>query len=252
MGRLLDGKVALVTGASSGLGEAIALGLADAGAKVALCARRADRLAGLVARIREAGGDAAAFPGDVSVEADAAGAVARTVAQFGRLDILVNSAGIIQAGSARNANLEEWRRVMDVNFFGIVHACKAALEPMLAQGSGDIINISSTSGRRTAKLFGAYSPSKFAVNAYSESLRQDVGAAGIRVCVVEPGATESECAENISDPEWRRKMRDHVTKPGAVKAQDIADAVLFVLGLHRRANVSEILLRPTIDVAAQF
>jgi NADP-dependent 3-hydroxy acid dehydrogenase YdfG len=98
----------------------------------------------------------------------------------------------------------------------------------------------------------AYSPSKFAVNSYSESLRQEVGAAGIRVCVVEPGATESECAENITILEWRVKMREHVTKPGAMKAQDIADAVLFALGMPRRANVSEILVRPTIDVAAQF
>jgi len=249
---LLDGKVALVTGASSGIGEAVALTLAGAGAKVVFSARRADRLAALEARIAREGGEAMALAGDVVVEEDAAAAVAGTLARFGRLDILVNSAGIIQAGSARNANVAEWRRVMDVNFFGIVHACKAALEPMLAQGSGDIVNISSTSGRRTAKLFGAYSPSKFAVNSYSESLRQDVGAAGIRVCVVEPGATESECAENISDPEWRVKMREHVTKPGAMKAQDIADAVLFVLGMPRRANVSEILVRPTIDVAAQF
>jgi NADP-dependent 3-hydroxy acid dehydrogenase YdfG len=252
MSSILAGKVALVTGSSSGIGEAIAATLAAEGAKVAMSARRADRLAGLAARIAKEGGTALAIPGDVTSEAEAASSVEETIARLGRLDILVNSAGIIQAGSACSANLEEWRRVMDVNFFGIVHACKAALGPMLAQGSGDIVNISSTSGRRTAKLFGAYSPSKFAVNSYSESLRQEVGGAGIRVCVVEPGATESECAENISDPEWRVKMREHVTKPGAMKAQDIADAVLFVVSMPSRANVSEILVRPTIDVAAQF
>ncbi|MCJ2180254.1 SDR family oxidoreductase [Novosphingobium album (ex Hu et al. 2023)] len=252
MAGVLSGKVALVTGASSGIGEAIAITLGQAGAKVVLSARRAERLAAVAAHIEADGGSVCVIPGDVTDEAVAARTVAETVSRCGRLDILVNSAGIIQAGSARHADMDEWRHVMDVNFFGIVHSCKAALEPMLAQGCGDIVNISSTSGRRTAKLFGAYSPSKFAVNSYSEALRQEVGASGIRVCVVEPGATESECAENISDPEWREKMREHVSKPGALKAQDIADAVKMVLELPPRANVSEILVRPTIDAAAQF
>jgi NADP-dependent 3-hydroxy acid dehydrogenase YdfG len=245
-------KVALVTGASSGIGEAVALTLAGAGAKVAVCARRASPLAELVARIAGQGGDAIAVPSDIAVEEEAAGAVAKTLAQFGRLDILVNSAGILQAGGAQDANLEEWRQVMDVNFFGTVQACKAALGPMLAQGIGDIVNISSTAGRRSARSFGAYSPSKFALNSYSEALRQEVGAAGVRVCVIEPGATRTECAENISDPEWRARMHEYLHKPGTMLAQDIADTVLFVVGLPRRANVSEILIRPTMDVAPQF
>jgi NADP-dependent 3-hydroxy acid dehydrogenase YdfG len=226
--------------------------LAKAGAAVALSARRSERLAALAEKIGTAGGRSIAIPGDVTDEAIAARTVADTVGRLGRLDILVNSAGIIQAGGVRNANTDEWRQVMDVNFFGTVYICKAAVEPMLAQGSGDIVNLSSTSGRRTAKLFGAYSPSKFAVNSFSEALRQEVGASGIRVCVVEPGATESEVAENISDPQWREMMRRHVTKEGAMKAQDIADAIVFVVSLPARANVSEILIRPTIDVAAQF
>lgn len=250
--RMLSEKVALVTGASSGIGEATALALAGAGAKVAVCARRARPLADLVTRIAGQGGDSIAIAGDIAVEEEAAGAVAKTLARFGRLDILVNSAGIIQAGRAQNANLKEWRQVLDVNFFGTVHACKAALGPMLAQGSGDIVNISSTAGRRTAKSFGAYSPSKFAVNSYSEALRQEVGAAGVRVCVIEPGATRTECAENISDPERRARMHEYLHEPGTMLAQDIADTVLFVLGLPRRANVSEILIRPTMDVIPQF
>jgi NADP-dependent 3-hydroxy acid dehydrogenase YdfG len=249
---MLSEKVALVTGASSGIGEATALALAGAGAKVAVCARRGRRLADLVSRIAGQGGESLAVPGDVSVEKEAAGAVTKTLAQFGRLDILVNSAGIIQAGGAQDANLKEWRQVLDVNFFGTVHTCKAALAPMLAQGSGDIVNISSTAGRRTAKAFAAYSPSKFAVTSYSEALRQEVGAAGIRVCVIEPGATATDCAENISNREWKERMHRYLHKPGTMMSQDIANTVLFVLGLPRRANVSEILIRPTIDVVPQF
>lgn len=252
MSQGLAGKVALVTGASSGIGEAIAWSLARAGAMVALSARRADRLADLSARIAAAGGGTIVLPGDVTDEDVAANTVATVIERSGRLDILVNSAGIIQAGGIRKANTAEWRRVMEVNFFGTLYTCRAAIEPMLAQGGGDIVNISSTSGRRTAKLFGAYSPSKFAVNSLSEALRQEVGASGIRVCVVEPGATGSEVAENISDPQWRDMMRQHVTKDGALQAQDIADAVLFVVSMPSRANVSEILVRPTIDIAAQF
>lgn len=245
----LNGKVALVTGASSGIGEATALGLAAAGATVAVSARRAERLAELVKRIEGQGGRAIALPGDVAEEAVAERVVARTVEQLGSLDILVNSAGIIQAGGVENANTSEWRRVMDVNFFGTLYPCKAAIPHLRARGGGDIVNISSTSGRRSAALFGGYAPSKHAVNAMSEGLRQEVGASGIRVCVIEPGATESGVAEGMSDTHWREMMRQHVTKEGAMKAQDVADAIVFVVSLPPRANVSELLIRPTIDTA---
>ncbi len=246
----LAGKVALITGASSGIGEGAALALAAEGATVAICGRRKERLDALVAKIEAAGGKAIALPGDASVEAEAMQMVEDTVSQLGRIDILINSAGVNEAGGVESLTLDQWRKVMDINFYGTLYTCKAAIPHMKAQGAGDIINISSTSGRRAAGLFGPYSASKFAVNGMTEGLRQEVGQAGIRVCVIEPGATESEIADSITDPAWSAAIRQHVMKEGAMKPSDIAEAILFVIGLPRRANVSEILIRPTIDTAA--
>lgn len=245
----LSGKVALVTGASSGIGEAAALALAEAGVAVALSARRADRLEALVTRIEEAGGRALALPGDVSVESEATKAVTDTIAHLGRIDILVNSAGVIQAGGVESLSLDEWRRVIDINLLGTLYTCKAAIGPMKAQGAGDIINISSTSGRRAAGGFGPYSTSKFGVTGLSEGLRQEVGAAGIRVSIVEPGATTTEVADGITDPAMRAAMEQHVSKDGAMKPSDIASAIVFIASQPPRVNVSQILIRPTIDTA---
>lgn len=242
-------KVALVTGASSGIGEAAAVALAAAGARVAVSARRSDRLDQLVQRIEAEGGSAVAMPGDVADVAVATRAVEDTIKHFGRLDILVNSAGIIQPGGVENADLEQWRRVIDVNLMATLYTCRAAIGPMKAQGGGDIINISSTAGRRAAGIFGPYSTSKFGLTALTEGMRQEVGGYGIRVCIIEPGATATEVAEGIADPKTRQHMRAHVQKEGAMQAEDIADAILFVVTLPPRANVSEILIRPTIDTA---
>jgi NADP-dependent 3-hydroxy acid dehydrogenase YdfG len=247
---ILAGKVALVTGASSGIGEAAALALAEAGAAVALSARRADRLEALVARIAAAGGRAVALPGDVASEADATAAVTETIARLGRIDILVNSAGVIQAGGVESLPLDEWRRVIDINLLGTLYTCKAAIGPMKAQGAGDIINISSTAGRRAAGIFGPYSTSKFGLTGLTEGLRQEVGGAGIRVSIVEPGATATEVAGGISDPTMRAAMSQHIAKDGAMQPEDIASAILFIAALPPRVNVSQMLIRPTIDTAA--
>lgn len=245
----LAGKVALVTGASSGIGEAAALALAAAGAAVAVTARRADRLADLVRRIEAAGGKALALPGDVSDEAVATRVVEDTVKAFGRIDILVNSAGIIQAGGVDNADTAEWRRVIDINLFAILYTSKAAIAHMKTQGQGDIINISSTAGRRAAGIFGPYSTSKFGLTGLTEGMRQEVGGMGIRVCIIEPGATTTEVADHITNPTLREAMKQHVGKEGAMAASDVADAIVFVASLPSRANVSQLLIRPTIDTA---
>lgn len=247
---ILAGKVALVTGASSGIGEAAALALAQAGAAVALSARRVDRLEALAARIAQAGGKAIAIPGDVASEADATAAVSDAIARLGRLDILVNSAGVIQAGGVESLPLDEWRRVIDINLLGTLYTCKAAIGPMKAQGAGDIINISSTAGRRAAGIFGPYSTSKFGLTGLTEGLRQEVGGAGIRVSIVEPGATATEVAGGISDAAMRAAMSQHVAKDGAMQPEDIASAILFIASLPPRVNVSQMLIRPTIDTAA--
>lgn len=249
MAGTLAERVALVTGASSGIGEGAALALAAAGATVAVAARRADRLESLVKRIQSTGGKALPLPGNVVDEFVAKGIVEQTVTCFGRLDILVNSAGIIQAGGVENAKLDEWRRVLEVNLLATLYTCTAAISPMREQGGGDIINISSTAGRRAAAPFGPYSTSKFGLTGMTEGLRQEVGRYGIRVCIIEPGATTTEVADSISDDSYRKAMQAHVSKEGAMKPEDVADAIVFVASLPRRANVSQLLIRPTIDVA---
>lgn len=250
MSKPLSGKIALVTGASSGIGEGIALGLAEAGATVALSARRKDRLDALVKKIEEAGGKALALPGDMTVEAEAKQAVEDTVAQLGRIDILINSAGVMQAGGIENCDLDEYRRVMDINLFGTLYTCTAAVPHMLEQGGGDIITISSLAGRKGGPFTNAYSASKHAVNFMTDAMRQELGDRNIRVTTLMPGATESEVAGNISDPNWRKAIQAHVTKEGAVKPKDMGDTVVFILSLPRRVNISEICVRPTIDTTA--
>ena len=247
MTALLAGRVALVTGASAGIGEAAAVALAAAGATVAAVARREDRLKGLVHKIEAAGGKAIALPGDVASEAVAKGAVAEALQRLGRLDILVNSAGLIQSGSVENSDTAHWRQLLEVNLLASLYTSQAAITAMRAQGGGDIINISSTAGRRASAAFPAYSTSKFGLTAMNEAMRQEVGRYGIRVCIIEPGATATEVAEGIADPAVRRAMREHISKDGALLPQDVAAAIIFILSLPPRANVSQLMIRPTID-----
>ena len=250
MAQSLAGKVALVTGASSGIGAATALALAAAGATVAISARRTDRLAELVAQIEAAGGKALALPGDMAVEADAVAAVEDTARQLGRIDILINSAGVMQAGGIEGADLDEYRKVIDINLLATVYTCKAAIPHMLAQGVGDIINISSLAGRKGGPETNAYSASKHAVNAMTNGMRQELGDRNIRVSFLMPGATETEVASGISNPAWREAIAKHVSKEGAVKASEIADTLVFMLSMPRHVNISEISVRPTIDTTA--
>ena len=250
MAKPLAGKIALVTGASSGIGEAAAIALAEAGASVAVAARRADRLAGLVASIEAAGGKALALPCDVTVEADALKTVADTVRHFGRIDILINSAGIMQAGGIDAMDIAEYRRVIDLNLMATVYTCAAAVPLMTAQGSGDIVTISSLAARKGGPMTNAYSASKHAVNAMTDGMRQELGGFGIRVSIVMPGATETEVAAGISNPAWRDAIAQHVTKDGVVKASEMADTIVFILSLPRNVNISEICVRPTIDTSA--
>lgn len=248
MANPLDGKVALVTGASSGIGEATAIALAREGAAVAVSARRADRLAGLVQRIEAAGGKAMAVPGDVADEATAKLAVEQTVKQLGRIDILVNNAGIIRPGGVENADTEMWRYVMDVNFMSALYTSSAAVTHMRDQGGGQIINVTSNAGRRPAAVFGCYSPSKYALTSMSEGMRQELAKYNIRVSIVAPGATATEVAESIDEPNVREFMRNHTHKEDAMLPEDVASAILFIATLPPRANVSDMYIRPTTDI----
>ncbi len=250
MSKPLSGKVALVTGASSGIGEATAFELARAGATVALAARRADRLAGLVARIEEIGGKALALAGDMTVEAEAIKAVEDTVAQLGRIDILINSAGVMQAGGIEGIDLDEYRRVFDINVFATVYCSAAAVPHMLKQGVGDIINITSLAGRKGGPETNAYSASKHAANSLTDAMRQELGNRNIRVAILMPGATSTEVGDSISNPNWRKAIQAHVSKEGAVQPSEIGETIVFMLAMPRHVNISEISIRPTIDTTA--
>ena len=248
MAGVLAGKVALVTGASSGIGRATAVALAGAGARVAVVARRAERLKEVAGQIEAEGGEVLVRPADVTDEDEAAGAVADTVDRFGGLSILVNAAGMTQVGRVENANIADWRKVHDINFWAALHTCKAAIPALKVRG-GDIVNVSSTAGRRSAgATFGPYSSSKFALTALTEGLRQEVGSAGIRVCIIEPGATATEIHHGIKDEQVREGMRQHITKDGAMQPEDVAAAILFAVSQPSRVNLSQILIQPTIDV----
>jgi NADP-dependent 3-hydroxy acid dehydrogenase YdfG len=244
----LSGKTALVTGASSGIGRSTALALAGAGARVALVARRADRLRDLADEIEAGGGKALARATDVTDEQDATRAVEDTVGHFGGLDILVNAAGMTQVGKVENADLADWRYVFELNFWAGLYTARAAIPALKANGGGDIVNISSTAGRRAVgATFGPYAASKFALTAFNESLRAEVTLAGIRVCIIEPGATATEIHEHIKDEKVREFTRQHVEKDGAMQPEDVAAAIVFVVSLPPRVNVSQLVIRPSVD-----
>ena len=243
----LSGKTALVTGASSGIGRGAAVALAEAGARVALVARRAGRLKDLAARIEASGGQALVCPADITDEAEATRVVEDAAGHFGGLDILVNAAGMTQTGQVENGDLADWRYVFELNFWAGLYMSRAAI-PALKAGGGDIVNISSTAGRRpVGATFGPYAASKFALTAFTESLRAEVTTAGIRVCIIEPGATATEVHQHIRDERVRESTRQHVQKDGALQPEDVAAAIVFVVSLPRHVNVSQLMVRPSVD-----
>jgi len=249
MGGPLAGRVALVTGASSGIGAASAIALGAAGASVVAVARRAGRLNSTIEKIEAAGGQGIALPGDVSEESVASHVVAEAVKRFGRLDILVNSAGVIQAGNVQNADTAQWRSVIEVNLLASLYTCHAALGYMRAQGSGYIINIGSLACRTTSPVYNPYSTSKFALNAMTDGLRQEAGPHGIRVCMIAPGPTRTEVAEGITDRDHRDAIRAYINQDGALQPEDVAATIVFMAGLPPRVNISEVWIRATADVA---
>ena len=244
----LNGKVALITGASKGIGAGIARRLAAEGAKVVVnFATSESEAKDVVAGIEGEGGRAIAVRADVRNKPEVDRLIKSTIDHFGQLDIVVNNAGIYQFAKIEATTEALYRQQFDLNVLGPLLVTGAAA-PFLAEGSS-IINISSTAGRRAAGLFASYATSKHGVNGFTESIRQELGGDNIRVSVIEPGATETEIASSISDPKWSEMIQSHVSKDGAMQASDIAEAILFIVSLPRRANVSQILIRPTIDTA---
>jgi NADP-dependent 3-hydroxy acid dehydrogenase YdfG len=239
----LSGQVVAVTGASSGIGEATASVCARAGAAVAIGARRADRIEALAQRIVRDGGRALAIPTDVGDEAQAHAFVDRAHTELGRLDVLVNNAGVMLLGPIANASTEEWRRMIHANLFGVLYCTHAALPVMAEQGSGHIVNVSSVAGRIARAGSGVYNLTKFGVGAFSESLRQEGVALGVRVTLVEPGAVATELPGH-NRPEVLEQMAKRFQGVTPLSAEDIANAVLYAIGQPANVSVNEVLVRP--------
>jgi NADP-dependent 3-hydroxy acid dehydrogenase YdfG len=245
---VLDGTVALVTGASSGIGAATAASLAAQGAAVALAARRADRLEAVAAGIRDHGGTALVLECDVTDEQQATGAVERTVAELGRLDTLINNAGVMLLGPVADAPVPEWQQMVQLNVLGLLYCAHAALPHLLraaAEGPrqvADMVNISSVAGRAARNGNGVYSLTKHGIGAFSESLRQEVTKRYVRVCLVEPGATATELASH-NRPEVLQSIRSQVGQ--TMQATDIADAITYIVTRPRHVAINELLIRPT-------
>jgi NADP-dependent 3-hydroxy acid dehydrogenase YdfG len=243
----LQNTVALVTGASSGIGEATALRLAELGASVALVARRRDRIEELAARI---GDRALAIEADVGLPEQARAAVERTVSELGRLDTLVNNAGVMLLGPVEGAPVEEWERMLEVNVAGLLYCAHAALPHLLAAAQdgprhvADMVNISSVAGRVPRLGSGVYNLTKHGVGAFSESLRQEVTQRHVRISLVEPGAVSTELVSH-NRPEIQEQLGQRFGDIERLQAPDIADAIAYVVTRPRHVAVNELLVRPT-------
>lgn len=246
----LDGTVSLVTGASSGIGEAAAVALAGLGSAVALVARRGDRLNELAQRIARDGGKALVIEADVGSRDQAQNAVQRTVGELGRLDTLVNNAGVMLLGPVENAPLQEWRRMLEVNVAGLLYCAHAALPHLLRaaddgpRGVTDMVNMSSVAGRVARAGSGVYNLTKHGVGAFSEALRQEVTGRHVRISLVEPGAVDTELPTH-NRPEILEGIERTFADVHRLSAQDIADAIAYIVTRPRHVAVNELLIRPT-------
>jgi len=246
----LEGAVALVTGASSGIGEATARALAADGAKVAMAARRLERLERVAAEIGGQGHTALAIESDLTDGEAAVAAVDRTVDELGRLDIVVNNAGVMLLGPIENAPTDEWERMIEINVKGLINTTHAALPHLLqaaedsGRGCADLVNISSVAGRIAREGSGVYNLTKFGVGAFSESFRQEFAERRVRCTLIEPGAVDTELQSHNRDP-VREQIEARFADIEILRAEDIADAIAYAVTRPRHVALNEILIRPT-------
>ena len=240
---VIEGKVVVITGASSGIGEATALLLATRGAQLVLGARRPERLEALAGRIAAAGGEAAFAPADVRKREDLTHLVKLACDRFGRLDVMINNAGVAPIAPMDELRVQEWDDMIDINIKGVLHGIAAALPVFRQQKFGHMINIASTAGHKTVPNQAVYSASKFAVRAISEGLRQEAGDQ-LRVTVVSPGFVRTELVEAVSNPQLRQQLvsaRDRMAMP----AEAVARAIAYAIEQPADVEVGEIVIRPT-------
>ena len=238
----IAGKVVAITGASSGIGEATALRLAQHGAILALGARRTDRLDAIAARIRDHGGEVLVHALDVTRRDQVEGFIQATIARFGRVDVLVNNAGVMPLSRMADLKIDEWDRMVDVNVKGVLYGIGAVLPSMNERGAGQIVNVSSVAGRHVFATAAVYCATKFAVHALSEGLRQE--SPFLRVTTIAPGAVESELTGTISDPAMKREV-DEVFRKELLPADAIGRAIAFAIGQPADVDVNELVVRPT-------
>lgn len=243
----LHGKVVLITGASSGIGEATARYLAACGASVSLAARRQEKLTQLVADITQAGGKASAFTTDVRQQAQVEALVQGTIATFGRLDVVFNNAGVFLLSKLESRHYAEWEQMIDVNLKGMLYAIGAALPHFAAQQSGHFINVSSIAGHFVYPASAVYSATKFAVRAVSEGLRQEVKPYNIRTTILSPGLIRSEINAHMSDNDARTHMEELARI--AIAPEAVARAVAYAIEQPAEVDINEIILRPTAQLA---
>ena len=246
----LDGTVALVTGASSGIGEATARALAAQGASVALAARRLERLERLASEIGGAGHTALAIESDLAEPEQATVAVDRTVDELGRLDVVVNNAGVMLLGPIEDAPKDEWERMIDLNLKGLIRTTHAALPHLLAaaqdsdRNCADVVNVSSVAGRVARAGSGVYNLTKFGVGAFSESFRQEFASRRVRSTIVEPGAVATELTDHLRDG-VREQVRGRFADVKTLESEDVADAIAYAVTRPWHVSLNEILIRPT-------
>jgi NADP-dependent 3-hydroxy acid dehydrogenase YdfG len=240
----IDGKIIVITGASSGLGEAAARHLAGQGAKVVLGARRAERIEALAEEIRTAGGEALPVATDVTDRAQVANLIDTAVRDFGRVDVLVNNAGIMPLSALESLKVDEWDRMIDVNIKGVLYGIAAALPHMKAQRSGHVITTASVAGHLIFPASSVYSGTKFAVRAICEGFRQEVKDYNIRTTIVSPGAVKTELLDHISDEAVQGANRDFVGSVG-ISPSSFASMVAFAISQPDDVDVNEIIFRPT-------
>ncbi|WP_335224237.1 SDR family NAD(P)-dependent oxidoreductase [Nostoc sp.] len=241
----LDAKVAIITGASSGIGAATAIALAEEGAQVVLAARRIERLNEVAQKIEAVGGKALPIVTDASDETQVNSLVQKVNTTLGRIDILVNNAGIGGLGTIEDSDPAEWRRQFDLNVLGLLYATHAVLPIFKAQGVGHVVNLSSVAGRITRAGMGVYSATKWGVNAISEALRQEVHKHNIRVTIIEPGLVATEFIDNITDPAAKQALEARFKAVTPLQPEDIARAIAYAVTQPSHVNVNEILIRPT-------
>ncbi|MEV5956278.1 SDR family oxidoreductase [Streptomyces sp. NPDC051987] len=248
----LSGRTAVVTGAASGIGAAVALRLAGSGARVALLARRADRLETLVAKIRANGGEALAVVADVTDDASVQAAADAVHAAYGSVDLVVNNAGVMLPNPVDDGRIDEWQRMLDTNVTGVLRVLRAFTGDLVAAAAegrtADLVNVSSIGAHLVFPTFAVYGATKAAVTFLSQALRAEFGPRDVRVTNVEPGLTDTELGTHIEGEELREQVAGMFDGMGALAAEDLADLVCYVVSRPRNVNLRQIVVQPTRQV----